>query len=128
MRTRNFTLEEVIHSPIEYFPETLMPIAFHAMARAQGLREYLGAALIVTSGYRSPERNRNAGGAENSYHIWRFSEEDKPIWALDVYSPEVALSDIYREAVKLFQGEVYLNSGEGIVHFCDYGVNEEWKQ
>lgn len=126
MRTRNFTLEEVIHSPIAYFPKELLPIAYHAMARVQGLREYLGVPLIVSSGYRSPERNRNAGGTENSYHIWRFSEDEQPIWALDLYSPSADLTEVYDAAVKLFHGEVYMNTEQGIVHASDYGINEEW--
>jgi hypothetical protein len=37
--------------------------------KMERLREYCGFPLIITSGYRSPERNREVGGASNSYHL-----------------------------------------------------------
>ena len=40
-----------------------------AMDKLQALRDRLGAPLIVTSGYRSPEHNRTVGGATRSRHM-----------------------------------------------------------
>lgn len=126
LRTRNFTLTEVIHSDYDKFPKELLPIAYHAMARCQGLREFLGVSLVVTSGYRSIKHNREIGGAENSYHTWRYSETQQPIWAVDLYSPETSLEEVFEAAKDLFFGEVYMNAPQGIVHISDFGEDESW--
>lgn len=39
-----------------------------AMDKLQALREMLGLPLMLNSAYRSPEHNRNVGGARNSFH------------------------------------------------------------
>lgn len=44
-------------------------ISVHFMDRLQRLRERLGAPLIMNSVYRTPERNKAVGGADNSYHV-----------------------------------------------------------
>lgn len=38
------------------------------ISRLQQLRDHLGVAITVTSGYRSPEHNRRVGGVEGSLH------------------------------------------------------------
>ncbi len=37
--------------------------------KMEKLREYCGFPLIITSGYRSPSKNQEVGGASNSYHL-----------------------------------------------------------
>ena len=33
------------------------------------IRDEFGKPIVVNSGYRSPEHNKNIGGAKNSYHV-----------------------------------------------------------
>jgi len=40
-----------------------------AMDKLQALRTALGVPLMLNSAYRSPEHNRNVGGARNSFHM-----------------------------------------------------------
>lgn len=41
-----------------------------ALARAlQRIRDFLGQPVVITSGYRGPEVNRNVGGSPNSHHL-----------------------------------------------------------
>jgi len=42
---------------------------FSAMDKLQKLRDILGRPLIINSAYRSPEHNRNVGGATRSQHL-----------------------------------------------------------
>ena len=37
--------------------------------KLQKLRDRLGFPLIISSAYRCPERNKQVGGAKNSYHV-----------------------------------------------------------
>ena len=126
IRTRNFTLEEVIHSPIEDFPNELLPIAHAAMAYLQACRDYLGVPLVVTSGYRSPDYNQEIGGSQNSYHQWRVGPSGEAIWAIDLYSPSMNIEDLYGDLSKLVTGETYWHRDKGFVHVSPYGPDEEW--
>jgi len=47
----------------------LTPASMHALDKLDALRERMGHPLNVTSGYRSPEHNRNVGGAPASKHM-----------------------------------------------------------
>lgn len=126
LRTRNFTIAEVIHSPLEDFPEELQPLAIAAMNYLQACRDYLGVALIVTSGYRSPEYNKSIGGSENSHHVWRLSPQGHMIWAIDCYSPKLEIQLLYEDLEKLVVGEVYWHRGRGFVHVSPHGKDETW--
>lgn len=125
LRTRNFTIAEIIHSPIDEFPEEKVPIAIAAMSYAQACRDYLGVPLVITSGYRSPEYNTEIGGSENSYHQWRLVENN-PVWAIDLYSPRLEIQLLYEDLEKLVVGEVYWHRSRGFVHIAPYSKDESW--
>lgn len=123
---RNFTLQEVIHSRVDDFPEELRPIAYNAMGYLQALRDHLGVSIIVTSGYRSLEYNQEIGGSKNSYHVWRYANDMKFIWAVDIYSPEMDIKDFYQDVKDFVIGETYWHRDKGFIHISPYGKDEEW--
>lgn len=125
IRTRNFTLDEVIHRT-EDFPDSLLRIARTAMGYLQALRDYLGVPLIITSGYRDPQYNTSIGGSRNSHHIWRYTEQGEAIWAVDLYSPSMPLDILYEDIQKFVVGEVYMHTERGFVHLCPFGQDEAW--
>ncbi|HSH52601.1 MAG TPA: D-Ala-D-Ala carboxypeptidase family metallohydrolase [Bacteroidales bacterium] len=53
-------------------------------------------AVIINSGYRTPEHNRNVGGASKSQHLYGK--------AADIVVRNVSPSRVYNEAVKMFDG------------------------
>lgn len=66
--TRNFKLSEFIdlkHPPSNEILGNITKLA----KRLQQLRDKLGKAIKITSGYRDPEHNKNVGGAPQSYHM-----------------------------------------------------------
>lgn len=73
----------------------------------QALTDQLG--LTVTSGYRSPEHNREVGGAPNSYHTRGTPAAPG---AIDVGGPADKLTQLFEQIKQMFQGrinELYLN-------------------
>lgn len=127
LKSDNFSLHEVIHR-LEGFPEKLIPVGMYVLARVQGFRESLGkdVRLFTTSGYRSPSYNQQIGGAENSYHMWRIDNKHRVIWALDVFSPDMELEELYNKAAEYFNGEVYWHRRFKFIHLTDYGEDQQW--
>lgn len=75
--TKNFTLKEFVHSttalkqgidntPPKSAMDNLTALAVEVL---QPLRNTLGKALIINSGYRSPELNKAVGGVPTSQHL-----------------------------------------------------------
>lgn len=56
--------------------------------------------LVVTSGYRDGDRNKNAGGVEHSFHLYPSSPS--PRGAADVYPPEADHSHSPERVQQLF--------------------------
>lgn len=74
--TKNFTLEELIKSPmakkykIDNTPneEAVKNLTKLAQNILQPIRDKFGAPIVVTSGYRSPLLNKSIGGSPTSQH------------------------------------------------------------
>jgi len=74
--SEHFTLEELIFSQtaarkgIDNTPSAEIVANLRALARVlEEVRVLLGAPIMVSSGYRSPELNRAVGGAKRSAHL-----------------------------------------------------------
>ena len=74
---------------------------------ANELREQFGV-LIVNSGYRCPEHNKNEGGSESSYHL-----KSK---AMDVRSPTVHPSVMYRWLNAKYPNKYGFGNYEKFIH------------
>jgi len=62
--TKNFNLREFMS------PDTCEVMIYPELVdKLQDLRDYLDKPIKVTSGYRTPERNKAVGGVEGSYHL-----------------------------------------------------------
>lgn len=50
-------------------PQAVMRAILRTATGMEGVRTLLGAPIIISSGYRSPELNKAIGGAKNSQHV-----------------------------------------------------------
>jgi len=76
--TRNFSLEELLHSSyadlhgIDNIPPNLEEVTANLKALCenvlQGIRDGIGKPIIISSGYRSPALNKAIGGSSKSQH------------------------------------------------------------
>ena len=126
IKTKNFKTSDVVHSDFNKLPAELEPIAYIAQGYIQALRDKLGIPLVVTSGYRYPAYNKQIGGSENSFHMWRFDKDGNAIFALDIMSPSMPAAQLYELVKPLVKGETYLHRRLQFVHIAPYGADEEW--
>ena len=66
----NFTSGQ-FHRPFEPIPEECMPILREFCAYVlEPIRTYIDMPIRITSGYRSPARNKWVGGVDGSFHVY----------------------------------------------------------
>lgn len=116
--SENFTLEELTFSqtavrngiPNNPDSDTLDNLRFLA-AMLEEVRVLIGAPIIITSGFRSPEVNRRVGGSPNSAHMAGL--------AADIVSPRFGpIKSLARAiAVSEVQYDQVINEFNGWVHF-----------
>ena len=61
-KIRYFKFSEFVKEEIGFIDSDLV-------RKMERLREYCGFPLIITSGYRNPQKNEEVGGAQASYHL-----------------------------------------------------------
>src|SRR5690242_10311706 len=94
----------------------------HLLAALEALRERVGEAVLVLSGYRCPEHNRRVGGAANSQHVLGK--------AADVRVPGLTLQQMYElaESVPAFaQGGIGVYD-RGFLHVDVREPRARWSQ
>lgn len=65
----NFKIEELRCKDGTEVPERLLNNAHKLLDNLQVLRDEIGEAVFINSGYRTPTYNKKVGGAKNSQHL-----------------------------------------------------------
>lgn len=84
--------------------------------RLQSLRNEVGKAVIVTSGYRCPAHNANVGGAKDSQHLYGK--------AADIIVTGLTVPQLAAAAEKFF-GDGGIGTYTGFIH-VDTGPKRRW--
>lgn len=109
--SENFDLNEFAS------PDTFeVKISAALVNKLQRLRTVIGGPVRITSGYRTPERNKEVGGEMKSLHM--IGE------AVDVFSPGVSLFVVTAAAIMAGFPCVIAEKGKGIVH-CALGPRDQ---
>ena len=118
--TKNFNMSEM-----EFYdrvPANLLENAKEVLANVQILRDALGAPVSIMSGYRSPERNAEVGGATKSQHM-----EGN---ATDLQCKTKTPLEMYNMVEKLIKEGKMKQGGLGIydgwIHYDTRGVKARW--
>jgi len=118
--TKNFNMSEM-----EFYdrvPANLLEKAKDVLTNIQVLREALGAPISIMSGYRSPERNAEVGGAPKSQHM-----EGN---ATDLQCKTKTPLEMYNMVEKLIKEGKMKQGGLGIydgwIHYDCRGTRQRW--
>jgi uncharacterized protein YcbK (DUF882 family) len=121
--TKNFKLSELEFS--DAIPPELVANATELLKNLQVIRDHFQKPIVIISGYRSPARNAQVGGADKSQHLHAK--------AADIKIAGVPTEEIYNRIDKLIaQGLVkqgglgkYIKSG--FVHYDIRGSKARWE-
>jgi uncharacterized protein YcbK (DUF882 family) len=118
--TKNFNMSEM-----EFYdrvPANLLEKAKEVLANVQILRDALGVPVSIMSGYRSPERNAEVGGATKSQHM-----EGN---ATDLQCKAKTPLEMYTMVEKLIKEGKMKQGGLGIydgwIHYDCRGTRQRW--
>lgn len=122
--TDNFTLEEFASPDADYFPIEVINNLYELASSLQVVRNRLGVALHVNSGWRTESHNRKVGGERNSQHLYGRAAD---IWS-EIYSP----SEIYEIIEQFIDAGVMQQGGLGLyktfVHYDTRGKKARWNE
>jgi len=124
--TKNFNISEM-----EYYdrvPEKLLENAKEVLGSLQILRDACGKSITIMSGYRSPERNKEVGGATKSQHV-EGNACDIKVKDMDPKDVATLIEKLIKEG-KMKQGGLGIypraTIAEGWVHYDTRGVKARW--
>lgn len=122
--TKNFDLEEFHCRNGEKVPPELMPNVRELVTNLQVLRDEIGEAIHINSGYRTAWYNRKVGGKPNSYHIKAMAAD---ITAKS-YTPKRLAAVIERliKAGRMSQGGIGLY--KGFLHYDCRKTKARWNE
>lgn len=94
--TKNFAVSELACKDGTPVPKDLYDNAKAICERAQVLRDFLGSALLVNSGYRTPAYNAKIGGADKSWHLQAGALDLRaPGWSAEL------LAEVYEGLIRI---------------------------
>lgn len=122
--TKNFNLSEM-----EFFdtlPPNLVAAATELLQNLQIIRDAAGKSVTIISGYRSPERNKEVGGAQMSQHMFGNAADIK-IKDMTPDAMGVLIEKLISEG-KIKQGGlgIYPRT-DGWVHYDIRGTKARWR-
>ena len=132
IRTRNFTLSEIMHRDKEITQEKIYS-GLVRMGYMQGFSDFLyykygrHIRLKITSGNRELTYNRSIGSSDRSHHVYRI-DDNYVICANDLVSPDLKLEKLYKDFADFSRGETYMHKRFKFVHNSLHGKNEQWIQ
>jgi uncharacterized protein YcbK (DUF882 family) len=122
--TKNFNMSEM-----EFFdtvPPQLVANATELLNNLQVIRDACGKSIKIISGYRSPERNKEVGGATMSQHMFGN--------AADIQIAGMLPQDMYNLVEKLIKDGKVKEGGLGVypreggwIHYDCRGSKARWK-
>ena len=121
--TKNFKLSELEFS--DAIPPELVANAIELLKNLQVIRDHFQRPIVIISGYRSPARNAQVGGADKSQHL-----EAK---AADIKIAGVPTEEIYNRIDKLIAQGLIKQGGlgkyikSGFVHYDIRGSKARWE-
>lgn len=102
--TTNFTVGEFTKNGTRPFPNQTTYWKCQQLSKAlEVIREYYGKPVIITSGIRTPEINRQIGGAPLSQHV---SLPNRPSCAVDFIVVDVDHKKVFKDFGQFWSGEV----------------------
>jgi uncharacterized protein YcbK (DUF882 family) len=121
--TKNFNMSEM-----EFYdtvPTQLVAAATELLQNLQVLRDACGKSIKIISGYRSPERNKEVGGATMSQHMFG-NAADIQISGLKPQEMADLVEKLIKEG-KMKQGGLgtYQREG-GWIHYDTRGTKARW--
>lgn len=120
--TTNFDLSEFACKDGTPVPAELIPNVELLAKNLQVLRDHLGEAIHVNSGYRTPAYNAKVGGKKNSYHLKAM--------AADITCKSKTPKQLAAVIEKLIAAKKMKQGGLGVypgfVHYDVRGVKARW--
>ena len=124
--TANFSLSEFRCRDGSDVPEELMDNVKLLAENLQKIRDHIGLPIKVLSGYRSPEYNKQVGGARYSQHLLALAADIR----VKKYSPSdlqgIVIGMI--KAGELHQGGVGVYNRSNFLHYDCRGRAARWSQ
>ncbi len=121
--TKNFKLSELEFS--DKIPPELVANATELLKNLQVIRDHFQKPIIIISGYRSPARNAQVGGADKSQHLHAK--------AADIKIAGVPTEEICNRIDKLIAQGLIKQGGlgkyikSGFVHYDIRGTKVRWE-
>lgn len=119
--TKNFKKSEFDSKDGSQMPSEVLVNIKELAKNIQVIRDYVGVALPINSGYRSPKHNASVGGVKNSEHV--------PGKAGDLGAKNITSKKLYDAILKLIaEGKIY-NGGVGIYNtFVHYDIGKKGRR